>query len=319
MSFELNENHIWDCVQRGDVLGMKAVLKRSDVKDWINRKNYLLSLKGNSLLHEASHNGHLEVVQLLISSGADVKDTNKYRTTPLHEASRHGHKEVVQILLSAGADISCTDNVGCSPLHWVSWYGPLEMVKYLILSGADANSTNAHATTPLHYASTSGNLEIVKYLLLSGADMSCTDNDGNTPLHCASVYGHLEVVQYLLSSGADISCKDNRGNTVLDIAVNKRHLEVVDILLGAGAICPSYHRPTSVSSETDEIAAVIDKHLKWQHRKSLLMFLVTQGFLFTRHLDSGNVQGWPKTRSLSNPVHRVFMTADLQRIVVSYL
>ena len=29
----------WECAKRGDVEGMKRMLKRSDVKDWINKNS----------------------------------------------------------------------------------------------------------------------------------------------------------------------------------------------------------------------------------------------------------------------------------------
>ena len=33
------ENDPWACAERGDVEGMKRMLERSDVKDWINKNS----------------------------------------------------------------------------------------------------------------------------------------------------------------------------------------------------------------------------------------------------------------------------------------
>ena len=51
---------------------------------------------------EASSNGHLEVVQYLVSLGADIRADNDYA---VQEASRNGHLDVVKYLVSLGAEL----------------------------------------------------------------------------------------------------------------------------------------------------------------------------------------------------------------------
>ena len=53
-------------------------------------------------LRYASENGHLFVVQFLVSEGADIHVDNEYA---LRYASRKGHLSVVQFLVSEGANI----------------------------------------------------------------------------------------------------------------------------------------------------------------------------------------------------------------------
>ena len=56
-------------------------------------------------LHEASHNGHVDVVKRLIRAGGDVNEQDEEDgSTPLHDASENGHVEVITALLAAGAD-----------------------------------------------------------------------------------------------------------------------------------------------------------------------------------------------------------------------
>mmetsp|Transcript_10099 Transcript_10099/g.23673 ORF Transcript_10099/g.23673 Transcript_10099/m.23673 type:complete len:141 (-) Transcript_10099:80-502(-) len=57
-------------------------------------------------LHLAAHTGHVEVAQILVTSGADLnaKDQVEERT-PLH----NGHAEVAQVLESARADLNVKD------------------------------------------------------------------------------------------------------------------------------------------------------------------------------------------------------------------
>ena len=68
-------------------------------------------------LHYATRNGHVDVVRLLLSNGADVNaGTNKkFENTALHEACRRGKVGVVQALLAKGADPEAKDVNGKTP------------------------------------------------------------------------------------------------------------------------------------------------------------------------------------------------------------
>lgn len=63
--------------------------------------------------------------------------------TPLHWSSHNGHTEIVTMLLDAGADIEA-DEINCyggKPLHWASEHEP-HIVKLLLARGANVNSVN---------------------------------------------------------------------------------------------------------------------------------------------------------------------------------
>ena len=49
--------------------------------------------------------GHLEVVELLLSNGANVNDVDGRNTSSLYGASTNGHTEVLKVLLTNGATI----------------------------------------------------------------------------------------------------------------------------------------------------------------------------------------------------------------------
>ncbi|KAG9229620.1 ankyrin repeat-containing domain protein, partial [Amylocarpus encephaloides] len=65
----------------------------------------------------ASYNGHLEVVQLLLDKGANVKATTSQGWTPLHWASYNGQLEVGQLLLDKGGDANGATSVGSETVY----------------------------------------------------------------------------------------------------------------------------------------------------------------------------------------------------------
>ncbi len=49
-------------------------------------------------LHEGAYNGHKEIVELLINSGADVNAVKTDGMTPLDMATMNSHNEIVDLL-----------------------------------------------------------------------------------------------------------------------------------------------------------------------------------------------------------------------------
>lgn len=54
--------------------------------------------------------GHLEMVELLVSAGAEVNAVDNDRRTPLQSASWQGHGEIVRLLCERGSKIDHTCN-----------------------------------------------------------------------------------------------------------------------------------------------------------------------------------------------------------------
>ena len=59
--------------------------------------------RGQTALCVAAENGHEEIVQALLTNGANVEDRNMFGWTVLTIAIVHRHQEVVRILLANGA------------------------------------------------------------------------------------------------------------------------------------------------------------------------------------------------------------------------
>ena len=104
----------------------------------------------------AAWEGHLEVVRLLVESGAKI-DQGKTDdgATPLFIAAQQGDLEVVRLLVQSGAkkDQGKTDT-GATALSMAACNGHLEVVRLLVESGAkkDQGKTDTGAT-PLEFDS----------------------------------------------------------------------------------------------------------------------------------------------------------------------
>lgn len=71
--------------------------------------------------------------------------------TPLHIASEEGHLSIVDFLLSNGAKLEATDMNGWTALHCACYRGNIDIIMYLLAAGADCLAITDDGNTPLHY------------------------------------------------------------------------------------------------------------------------------------------------------------------------
>jgi ankyrin repeat protein len=190
---------------------------------------------GSMPLSWASSNGHVEVVRLLLESGADIESPNRVGWTPLNAASYKGHFEVVSLLIENGADITIPSNDSWTPLNLASFNGHTGIVKLLLEQGANFEIPNDGGWTPANTACQHGYIEVVNLLLEYGANITNAANDGSTPLCLAASNGHNEMVKLILEKGVDIAVTDKIGEAALHYASENGHAEVARLLLDKGA------------------------------------------------------------------------------------
>lgn len=104
-------------------------MKRDDVD--ANAKNIFDD--GWTALHYAAHEGYFEAVKLLIESyNAIIDARTSFNKTPFHLACRRGFSDIIQFLMSKGANTSVVDRDGCTPLHYLCETDNLELIKLLL-------------------------------------------------------------------------------------------------------------------------------------------------------------------------------------------
>ena len=158
-------------IDAGDYEKMKVYLEKNP--DFVNTQYR----GGESLLHEASRKGYLELAKYLISKGANVMERDiESGHIPLHFAALNGHYEIAELLISNDTDINSID------MEW--------------------------RVTPLHLAALNGHDKIVKLLVSKGAKIDARDKLDMTPLHLAARYGHKKAVEELLKAGAGNNIPD---------------------------------------------------------------------------------------------------------------
>ena len=134
-------------------------------------------------------------------------------------------EEIVNILLSKGADVNIQSSTGQTALHFCASKDNLDIARKLLsLHGtakASARIKDKRGQLPLHRAAAaagSGALSLVKLLLENKSPLDASDVDGMTALHHAISEGRGEVAMELLKAGGASDKKDGEGRLAIDTA-----------------------------------------------------------------------------------------------------
>ena len=135
--------------------------------------------------------GKLWRVKKAVDRGAEV---NIYKTDKLSlksgilgKAAKDGHLEIVQFLLESGADVHPEKAAeGVLTIHFAAMGGDEKIVKLLIASKSDVNLADDDGNTVLHFATLWGNKKVVELLIAKGADINVLDDDGLAPMDMAN-------------------------------------------------------------------------------------------------------------------------------------
>ena len=212
-------------------------------KDEINTPNK----SGWTPLHMACRSAHVDVVNLLLESGAESSLYHKdnYGDIPINDAISSGRVDMVELLLSYyNKDKKMALEKLGRAFRTAAQKQELEIVKLFLISfGTDIihSRDSVNGRTALHEScEESDEIEVMKYLLELGAKVNAVGTNGCTPLFYAVTYRHLEQAKVLLAAGAAVNHTDTDGISPLDMALDrldtsKTRYNIIKVLLAAGA------------------------------------------------------------------------------------
>ena len=152
----------------------------------------------NAWLELLRNNDYLNTKKY-IKNGGDLEETNDTGESVLACALRaRCDMDLLMLLIESGADAFDFDEEGVSILDMAITYDNIEMVKYLISQDVDVSKTNRRSGfTPLMAAACYGRTEIAKVLLDNGVDQSAVDSKGFTAVDFARKMNKKSVLALL--------------------------------------------------------------------------------------------------------------------------
>jgi ankyrin repeat protein len=173
-----------------------------------------LGAAGPAPVADAAMKRDTDAVRTLLKNGEDVNAAQGDGMTALHWAARNGDLELTQMLLYAGANVKATTRLGgYTPLLMAADLGHAGVIAALVAGGADVKAANALGTTPLMLAAASGNPQAIAILVENGAEIEAKERTfGQTPLMFAASHNRVEAITALIKLGADLKATSKVNN-----------------------------------------------------------------------------------------------------------
>jgi ankyrin repeat protein len=176
----------------------------------------------------------------------DLTDSEGRTRTLLHHASKNGHLSVIQHLRECGERLDAADKDGNTALHVAIMSGQIEAMKLLLASGAKDDIMNEDQETPLHLAVKNGNLTLLEAFLAHPAGVQLFPGTGRTVLHLLADRGNFisraRVIfnsrQFRELASIGVHCiplrrTDKNGQTALHIAARNNSHKFLNMLFEA--------------------------------------------------------------------------------------
>lgn len=191
-------------------------------------------------IHGATHNNFIEVINVLLKHGIDINTQSKDSTTPLYYSLGYvGQKtniNLVKFLLEKGANPNIEHKNGHYPIHAAINSKDIDVLQLFIKNNEDANKTGASGMTPLYFAvNYIGDVGIIDYLLEQGALTNTPVKRGCTPIYAATQKGRLDIIKTLIDKGANIEQGMECGDTPMAMAAYMGHIDIIKYLQSLGA------------------------------------------------------------------------------------
>ncbi|MBS1988172.1 ankyrin repeat domain-containing protein [Candidatus Dependentiae bacterium] len=186
-----------------------------------------LNIAIRSCLNKKNRRFSIELVKTLINTGASInpkrQNGNYELCSPLREAVKNEDIEIINLLIDSGAIINlevASDSLGVDPelipLHIAVKSENREVAKILLEKGARVNKRDVYGETALHIAAKNNDVRMVELLLKNGAKPNKVNRSDSTALHIAAQSGFFELYHFLIERGANDSLLDLENKTAND-------------------------------------------------------------------------------------------------------
>ena len=231
---------------------VRMLIKAGADVNWADRE-------GKTPLHKAIRYNRTDLIRTLIDADANVNLNNIYSKgyTLLTWAIQEGHVDVVEALIKTGASVNKADKSGSDPLH-IALEGYLvkippdipkcpssnpgrpteeriNIARMLIEADAHIGWTDKEGKTLLRKAAENCYVNIVRMLIDAEIKAKRKDEKSGKLLHKAAEKGHGNIVETLIKAGVDVNEADKEGNTPLQKADENCHVNIAKMLICAGA------------------------------------------------------------------------------------
>jgi ankyrin repeat protein len=200
--------------------------------------------KGTAL-HLASMYGSINVVELLLSAGANINATNDNGWTPLHMAASYLARQYDKksrcmiLLLERGANVNLVDSNGRNVWHKVALYNNMRAVKVLKPFTGDLESAllelDHEGFIPLFLAAHSNAKLVFSELLLITTAIPAMCPNGLTLAHYVAKFENVADLALIQNRGYSLNCKSRDGKIPLNFLNPTTPIAVVRAFLDAGA------------------------------------------------------------------------------------
>ncbi|KAK5116953.1 hypothetical protein LTR62_006674 [Meristemomyces frigidus] len=208
-----------------------AFLRSFPFRDWIQLHNLLYpsSQHGSKVTAKyiLANLRCWDLLQVVLEHDKTFEKEDAEYGSCLGAAIAQNNTDVVQHLLSLGADPKIRCRNGKSLVKIACRTGYEKMLALLLRHGVTEDFL-------LLEASGSGDFGIVQVLIDNGADVSAQHvHDGNA-LQAASGGGHWEIAQLLIQKGANLNAQGGKHGSALQAALAERHGDIAQMLIERG-------------------------------------------------------------------------------------
>ena len=163
---------------------------------------------------------NFEILDLLLVKGSDpsLYFGGTVGLYPLRLTTRSGKLEVVQILVSHGANANEQSAQGWTALHEAAMSRDAEPIVRYLITGTAANLEPklSNGSLPIHIAAQKNNNNGIVAFLKYGCDINVKNYDDRMLLHVAASERCVDVVRLLVNRGASVDTQDQNRMALLD-------------------------------------------------------------------------------------------------------